>query len=940
MATKTLRSTRREVAGSIVRSFITWARRAAGEDAARRVAATIGRLPDEIVASDWFSAEETIAIALAAATETRDDDIGRRAGESLFIEIVDSGMSDFFAATGSPGAAVELLAGYGDRSSTSRRFATVDMQPESATVEATYTDLADAHPIFCRYVVGIYGELPTLFGCFGTAIESQCQLDGAPHCRFEIRWQQDPRTVAPDLDVANARADLTLDRLERLRAMAAELARCDTTPEALDRITEQAGSAVGAPRFLLAVTLDDYAPQSVHHIGFPDDVDVTGLTDSLTVGVDPDGGDVLLVPFASARRHYGHLAAVLPPGPTFTDVDRRLLEGYAAHAAASLDVIVALDDARRHRDTSGALLELARALTEVTTIDEMVSRLATAALPVLACTTSSIWLAQQDCWTLAARAGDGGSQRGVIVPAAVMLDLVTIAGGQASIMSIDDIPSEIRATIDAPAIDSVIVAPLVVRSELVGAAIAGIDQLRASLDRRELLHRVTAITDHAATVLDNARLLEQIHHDALHDSLTGLPNRVLVEERFGQALEEASAAAPVHLLFIDLDRFKNVNDTLGHHAGDDLICKVGERLASRLREDDLLGRLGGDEFIVMLRGVAPGDACATAQRLGAALRDPFHVDDRELFITCSIGVASAPTDGTSYNELLRHADVAMYNAKDLGRGTFAVNAAPRGVPRHTRLELESRLYHAVENDELAVVFQPQFDLATMEVLGAEALVRWDHPELGRLAPDRFLPLAEESGLIVEIDRWVRRASFDAVRGWQDDGLDIRIAVNLSTRELQTPDLADRLCAEVAAAGISPDDVEIEITDRIVIDEHQLPALLHPMRAAGFRLAIDDFGTGTSVLSRLRDCPIDTLKIDRSFTQEIGNAAGDTIVRALVSLGRSLDLCVVAEGIEHEAQQRMLRRLQCEVGQGYLLSRPVTAPEIAMRAMAHQRLTVA
>ena len=483
-------------------------------------------------------------------------------------------------------------------------------------------------------------------------------------------------------------------------------------------------------------------------------------------------------------------------------------------------------------------------------------------------------------------------------------------------------------------ITQVALATITVRDEVLGVAVAGFSADATTVRCQDLVPRLSGLADHAATALDNARLLERIHHDALHDRLTGLPNRALIEDRVAAALARAERDDGwPSVLFVDLDRFKNVNDTLGHRAGDALIRQVALRIRSAIRHSDTLGRLGGDEFIVLLEGGQPaGDAQRTAERLGAALQAPFTIEGHELFISCSIGIAQGPEDGTTYELLLQHADVAMYDAKDGGRGTFATYAPPRSGPRRDRLELESRLHRAVEHDEMAVLYQPQFDLVTHQIVGAEALVRWDHPVLGRLSPDRFLPLAEESGVIVEIDRWVRAQAFAQTAQWREDGLDWRIAVNVSTRDLLKRDIAEVIAAEIAIAGIRPDDVEIEVTDRVVLDDESLTGLVGRLRDVGLRVAIDDFGTGTSVLGRLRSCSVDTLKIDRSFVSEIGTAGGDTIVRALVSLGRSLDLVVVAEGIETEPHAELLTRLGCPIGQGYLYSRPVEAGMLA--ALTH------
>ncbi len=360
-----------------------------------------------------------------------------------------------------------------------------------------------------------------------------------------------------------------------------------------------------------------------------------------------------------------------------------------------------------------------------------------------------------------------------------------------------------------------------------------------------------------------------MQHESLHDRLTGLFNRALAEDRGRLAFALAARSGKsVGLLFVDLDRFKIVNDTLGHNAGDDLICQVARRMVDCMRATDTLARLGGDEFVVVLPEVSGVEvAVEVADRLIEVLRRPFKVMGHELFISCSVGVACSPGDGLDYQSLMLHADGAMYAAEANGRNAFAVQAPGLQEPRRRQLDLESQLHKAVENDELRVLYQPQMDLTTMRMVGVEALVRWQHPTLGLLGPDRFLPLAEESGMIVAIDAWVRRTAFRQAAAWS------------------------REC--------------------------------NPRR-----LAIDDFGTGTSVLGRLHSSPVDTLKIDRSFVRAMAEDTPEApLVRAIIALAHSLNLIVVAEGVETVAQARVLRRYGCEMAQGFLYSRPVCAQDI-------------
>ena len=482
------------------------------------------------------------------------------------------------------------------------------------------------------------------------------------------------------------------------------------------------------------------------------------------------------------------------------------------------------------------------------------------------------------------------------------------------------------------------VVPIQARGEFLGVVAAGFgdDQRELSKDRRVNLYtRLRGLADQGATALDNADLLERVQAQALHDALTGLPNRLLIEDRARQALLRAArGGGGMSVLFIDLDRFKNVNDSLGHDVGDDLIRQVAERLRGSLRGSDTLARLGGDEFVVLVTDTNGSSAQLVASKVLEALRAPFKLDGRDVFISCSIGIASAPHDGDDYPTLLRHADAAMYEAKENGRGRYALHAGSSASARRGNLELENELHHAIARGELHLLYQPQVFLKTGKLFGVEALVRWDHPRLGRLSPDRFIPLAEQSGLIADVDKWVRAEAFDQLRRWSDRGIDIRMAVNLSTRELRAPTLATEIGRAITIAGLDPARIELEVTDRVIMENDDLAAVLAPLRALGVRLAIDDFGTGTSALRRLHGCMIDTLKIDRSFITDIhATSSSAPVITALLGMATSLGLDVVAEGVETIEQAEFLQDAGCELAQGFYFSRPVEPAEIEALATA-------
>ncbi|MBK1717793.1 putative bifunctional diguanylate cyclase/phosphodiesterase [Thiocystis violacea] len=436
---------------------------------------------------------------------------------------------------------------------------------------------------------------------------------------------------------------------------------------------------------------------------------------------------------------------------------------------------------------------------------------------------------------------------------------------------------------------------------------------------------------------------DHIQRLAFFDSLTGLANRVL----FLQFLEQTLKLVPRHqrtgaLLFLDLDNFKQVNDTLGHQAGDLLLQAVAKRLVASLRSIDLvsryegdehqhLARLGGDEFALLLPEVGNGrDAARVAARLLEALAPPFLLAGHEVVITPSIGITVFPQDGGHASDLLRNGDMAMYHAKRAGKNTFKFFDASLNDAALLRLRTETALRHAIDNDELRLYFQPLLDLASGEMRGLEALLRWTHPELGEVSPVTFIPIAEETGLIVPIGEWVMRGACEQLRAWQSAGHPIaRVAVNVSAYQFKQPDFPDKVERILAESGLAPDCLELELTESLLMDQaEESVEMLHRLKAVGVQLAIDDFGTGYSSLSYLKRFPIDRLKIDRSFIVNIerdrDNAA---IAQAVIAMADTMSLHVTAEGVETSEQLDFLRANCCGEAQGFLFSKAVPVEEI-------------
>src|SRR6185369_9662107 len=427
---------------------------------------------------------------------------------------------------------------------------------------------------------------------------------------------------------------------------------------------------------------------------------------------------------------------------------------------------------------------------------------------------------------------------------------------------------------------------------------------------------------------------EEIQQLAYYDTLTRLPNRALLYDRMSQAIALANRNRRyVGILFLDLDRFKVINDTLGHVAGDRLLKTVAERLSSSVRESDTVSRLGGDEFIVVLSSLAHDDDITNAaEKILTVISGAIMIDNREIFTTASIGIAIFPNDGTDINILLKNADIAMYQAKDQGRNNFQFFSKEMNVKALEHLMLETSLRRALEREELFLVYQPQLNLNTGEVVGMEALLRWRHPDLGDLLPAEFIPLAEETGLIIPIGEWVLKAACAQNKSWQDSGyLPLRMAVNISGGQFRQQNFVEMVAGILKETGLEAARLELELTESMVMHNASATVtLLCELKTMGVSLSIDDFGTGYSSLSYLKHFPIDRVKIDRSFVRDITSNPDDAaIAAAIIAMSHSLNLKVTAEGVEHQEQLEFLSSRGCDEIQGFLLTPPLSAEGLTL-----------
>jgi len=444
-------------------------------------------------------------------------------------------------------------------------------------------------------------------------------------------------------------------------------------------------------------------------------------------------------------------------------------------------------------------------------------------------------------------------------------------------------------------------------------------------------------------ITERKRAEEQVKHLAFHDTLTSLPNRLLFNDRLDMAVVQAHRAhQKLATLFLDLDRFKVINDSLGHSVGDELLRRIAERVTGCIREGDTVARLGGDEFTVLVPAIAhEEDAAKIAQKILEVLRLPFFIDQRELFVTTSIGVAIYPGDGQDAETLVRNADTAMYRAKEQGRDNYQLYTPGMNSKALERLSLESRLRQALHNEELVLYYQPLIDLSSGHVRGAEALLRWRHPALGLIPPAEFISLAELSGLIVPIGQWVLRTACAQLRRWHDMGYpNLSVAVNLSSRQFQQTDLVHQVTDALERSQLPPGALDLEITESNAMQNAEVSiSTLGSLKDLGVSLSMDDFGTGYSSLNYLKRFPIDRIKIDQSFVRDVTQDPDDAAIAiAVIAMAHSMQLSVVAEGVETEEQLAFLRQNRCDEMQGYLFSPPVPAEEFEELLKSNRKLS--
>ncbi|MHB1584418.1 MAG: EAL domain-containing protein [Acidimicrobiales bacterium] len=788
---------------------------------------------------------------------------------------------------------------------------------------------------WCWYFQGLIAMSPKLFGLPpATVAEEACQCDGGAYCRVRVEL---PKLTTEDLPIeeqlehARSRIDGLQARLDSIQETVAELVAAADIDETLSRIGRAAARVVRAPAFVLHLP-GQRAASTIVSSGLDErrlGAVVAGLAEDLDADADADGPPgTLEVAITSGRTVYGSLVLV-ERGRNFRPHERAAVESYARLAAAALDNAASLSEARRQATTANALLELSTALGEARSEREMAELLARAAPAVIDCDRALVSLALPD-----------GSGRIAACHGYPPKLARRLTGAKVSFTR-DRVPHKaVFIGPDTPGFDPSMAAimgetgslggvsaPIEVEGRTAGFLVATVTERPERLVPSPALEeRLRGLVGQAQAAIHNSRLLDAVRHQAMHDALTGLPNRVLILDRARHLLERSRReTSDVAVVFVDLDGFKEVNDDFGHGAGDDLLRSAAERLSGAVRDGDTVGRIGGDEFVVLLEGAdLPDGPLHVGSRILEAFRAPFDLPShpgRQVEVTASLGVASgSPMD---VSELLRDADLALYQAKAEGKNRMVVFDPELGSIAEERRALEADLQAAIGREEFFLLYQPLFNLKQLEMTGVEALLRWRHPTRGVLSPGDFLALLEHSGLIVPVGRFVLGQACAQAAAWRAGGHLLDMSVNVSWRQLDAASFVGDLKAVLERTGLPPGSLILDVAESSVMrDSERAAERLRDVRALGVRVAIDDFGAAYSSIAALSSLPVDALKIDRRFVAELaGSAESQALVRNFVELARAFRLETFAEGIEELGQLAQLVDEECQSGQGFLLARP-------------------
>jgi diguanylate cyclase (GGDEF)-like protein len=947
-----MREAGRDFAGTNTQFVIQYLRARTPDGTLERVLRRAGERRSAEVLVDpatWSTYAEFRDLLVACAAELGDEAVASIGLDTFAAEVSDPDATAMLQAFGSPSA---LYADIGPAASGLAPVVSIsgeEVGPNEWLMAQRFKFGFKAFREYCWYSSGILSASPRLFGYPpAVVIEEACQCLGAPECRFRVTWHAtDERTRRADL--LELQVQLLQSSLEALQATVANLVSGEALEEVLGRIITSASRAVHAPGFVLAIEPGIPTSQRVYSDGFNDD-EAGRIATELLVGSRQTDEHCLVVDLESTRCRYGRLAAVNPNG-SFYPQELGILRAYGRLAAAALDSAAAHEETRSQAARAEALLTLAASLAEIVSGEEMAQRIAQAVPSIVDCDRAIVGVVESP-------------SLGQIVGVSGYPDEIAAALKGRTFALPSDAPPEVSFDVRDPSAirdpsdsqdfmeSTGTVAgasfPIMSNGEVLGIITASVtnrpERLTESVD---LKARLRGLAGQAGTALANAKLVDQIRRQALNDGLTGLPNRIALTKRLTTSfgLGRDRRARHESVLFIDIDDFKDVNDSLGHEGGDALLSQLAERLNDSVRPRDLVARLGGDEFAIVVAEDDGGTAAVeVAERILSALRTPFVVSGTRLVVSVSIGVAQRGPETVDAAELLRHADFAMYMAKGTGKGRYQLFDAQMHDNMVGRAALKADLAVAVSSNQLRIEYQPVAHLGTGEVLGVEALVRWQHPILGLLTPADFIPLAEESGDIDAIGCWVLDTAAREVAAWRRTiprHTELWVSVNVSALQLANPQSMAAIRRVLDQPAAQANHVVLEVTETALATNVDAGiAALNGLRGLGVSVAVDDFGTGFSSLSTLASLPVDILKIDRSFVSgQASTSPSVPMLEGILGLANKLSLEVIAEGIEEPEQMDLLRTLGCTMGQGFLLARPMPASAMTTLLASRHSLSI-
>jgi diguanylate cyclase (GGDEF)-like protein len=737
----------------------------------------------------------------------------------------------------------------------------------------------------------------------------------------------DPRADTPSVPTSWAAQQLT----EFLTAVSAADDEAAAVQDAVERATEAFEAEVGA---IVDAEGGVVASSGFGIGGFPSEAIgrvCDGETDRLTVERIGDC-QALATPIGDER--LAHLVLARHAAFEFSSEERNLVRGMARMLAQTLRLLRVVEALAERQRLLERLSKIQNSIVSRRELQEVLEAIVAGAFELLGDETVGLRLIDQDdpdMLVMVATAGMDPELARETCRSPVGLGAGGRAAAEGRLVVIENYPADDRSlsAFTADGIRAALAAPVHEHGEVVGSLVVATHRPGRTYSKAER-DMLVAFAEHASLALSDARTVQDAVHQAFHDSLTGLPNRLLLMDRLDHALARAArVGTETAVLFVDLDAFKTVNDSLGHAAGDELLREAAGRLLSCVRSADTAARFGGDEFVVLLEDVDEQRVARVANRILDAMNEPFAVRNRQVFIGASIGIAVGHDQA---DDLLRNADLALYRAKAKGRGQKQAFEPEMHVAMVERLELEEGLAHALRRAELVLHYQPLIDLRSERLVGVEALVRWQHPDRGLLPPGEFIPVAEDSRLMLPLGRWVLAEACRQVADWRRDhpaAHDLTVCVNFSSAQFTDPTLVGGVRETLADSGLPPKRLVIELTETALLrDTETMVDRMMDLKALGVRLAVDDFGTGNASLRHLARFPVDVLKVDRSFVSEIGVDRRQTaIAGAIINLGEDLGMAVVAEGIETPDQLAHLRSLGCDFGQGFYLGRPVPPAEL-------------